>query len=340
MGITDPLRYLKQSGVCDENAYPFVDSLEAGFHCRSNEITPNTIVKIDNYIDVQKNENSIKKAIRDYGPLASGIYVRDSVVRVSHAMALVGYGTIHAGDTITNIYNTEPTGTGITWSVPITENDTSLIGKTYWVFKSSYLSAGYYYIVFENLAAMHKPYSLRSPITWQERNSQGEYATRTDVVCEDTDGDGYFFWGLGSKPANCPSWAPDEPDGDDSNYQYGPMDQYGNLEDLYQRVSQNLNILQDTLMGNRQYVYTDVSVSNGATLTVTDTLTFYGQTELIVNPGCKLIIDGCELQNVDIDLRPSSQLIIRNGGVIVMREGVPFEAPVGAIVEITEGMIK
>ena len=28
--------------------------------------------------------------------------------------------------------------------------------------------------------------------------------TDNDVVCEDADGDGYYFWGVGEKPVYCP----------------------------------------------------------------------------------------------------------------------------------------
>ncbi|MCK9311971.1 MAG: hypothetical protein M0P26_06810 [Bacteroidales bacterium] len=51
--------------------------------------------------------------------------------------------------------------------------------------------------------------------------------TDTDIVCADRDGDGYYYWGIGSKPTHCPLCAPDEPDGDDSNPNLGPMDEYG-----------------------------------------------------------------------------------------------------------------
>jgi hypothetical protein len=28
--------------------------------------------------------------------------------------------------------------------------------------------------------------------------------TLADIVCEDRDGDGYYYWGIGPKPSNCP----------------------------------------------------------------------------------------------------------------------------------------
>ena len=57
--------------------------------------------------------------------------------------------------------------------------------------------------------------------------------TDQDIVCEDADGDGYYYWGIGQKPANCPYWVPNIPDGDDSNINLGHMDPYGNISNLY-----------------------------------------------------------------------------------------------------------
>lgn len=40
---------------------------------------------------------------------------------------------------------------------------------------------------------------------------------------------------MGPKPVSCPSWVPDEPDGDDSDYTKGPMDEYGWLRDIHKK---------------------------------------------------------------------------------------------------------
>jgi hypothetical protein len=37
---------------------------------------------------------------------------------------------------------------------------------------------------------------------------------------------------VGPKPANCPSWVPDTPDGNDNDINYGALDDYGYLEEL------------------------------------------------------------------------------------------------------------
>ena len=38
-----------------------------------------------------------------------------------------------------------------------------------------------------------------------------------DIVCEDADGDGYFYWGIKDSTFTLPLWAPQEEDGDDSD---------------------------------------------------------------------------------------------------------------------------
>ncbi len=50
--------------------------------------------------------------------------------------------------------------------------------------------------------------------------------TDADIKCYDKDGDGYYYWGIGPKPAHCPP-CPDEKDGDDSNPGLGPLNDDG-----------------------------------------------------------------------------------------------------------------
>ena len=46
--------------------------------------------------------------------------------------------------------------------------------------------------------------------------------TDDDIRCVDLDGDGYYNWGIGPKPATCPDGCPDENDCDDSDPEFGP----------------------------------------------------------------------------------------------------------------------
>jgi len=85
---------------------------------------------------------------------------------------------------------------------------------------SSWGDAGFGYLI-ANISNINDYAKITLPITSLKY-------TNANIVCEDKDGDGYYYWGIGPKPATCPSCAPDEPDGDDSNPNLGPMDAYGN----------------------------------------------------------------------------------------------------------------
>jgi len=126
----------------------------------------------------------------------------------SHATALVGWGTIDKSTSnhISGIPN------------PI---QSDWYGYNYWIYKDSFGPAGnnkgYKYIM--NFSPPQTTYVVNLPIT---------SLTRTDanVRCVDEDGDGYYYWGIGPKPAHCPE-CPDEPDGDDSNPSLGPLNEFG-----------------------------------------------------------------------------------------------------------------
>ena len=175
---------------------------------------------------------------------------------------------------------------------------------------------------------MLAPCDLNLPISDINRNS-------SDVLCEDADGDGFYFWGLGPKPSSCPEWVSDTPDGDDSNINYGAMDEYGNLDVLPDGVTIKTNIgyAADSTITQR------IGIVNGGTLTISGTSTLSGNAKIRVCEGGTLIVDGGTLSDADIDLIPTSTLILRNGGTINMASGKTFSAPVGVIVQIDDGEI-
>jgi hypothetical protein len=334
-----PLDYLVNHGVCDSLSYPFTNAPYQS--CLSGSITPNEIISISGYNQVNGgfiDENDIKNAIINHGPLVSGIR---SPVWMSHAMVLVGYGILQAGDTIYHHlgYNYD-TQTYFHDKFLIVDEDDPNIGRTYMVYKSSYgltdndCNLGYMYVIHNNYnTSLVNTYYLEVPIT------SLNYST-DDIVCEDADGDGYYFWGIGIKPSNCPSWIPDEPDGDDSDYQYGPMDSHGNLEDLELRALQTLWIQTDYTFTTEAFWYNNTVVCNTAKMTIKSPITLYGSTKIIVEPNGELVIDGGTLQNADIELNVGSRLVLKNGGTIIMRKGKAFFAPLGATVNIENGLIK
>ena len=332
-----PLNYLVNHGVCDEQSYPFV--YYQNQPCLSGYITPYEQIRISGYEVVDyTDENEIKEAIINHGPLISGIR---SYVWMHHAMVLVGYGVLQAGDTIYHHlgYNHD-TGTYFHDKYLTVEANDPRIGRTYMIYKNSYgitdsdSNQGYMYVIHNNYStSMNQTFYLTTPFSSLNYSEE-------DVVLEDADGDGFYFWGLGPKPSNSPSWIPDQPDGDDSNYQYGPMNTYGHLQDLELWGLQTLHTLIDLTYSSRMFLYSNLCVCSMSKLTITSIITLYGNTKIIVEPNGELIIDGGTLQNADIVLRTGSKLTLKNGGSIIMRNGKDFNAPIGATVTIDEGQIR
>jgi len=175
----------------------------------------------------------LKKYLIEYGPGAA------IVSPWGHAMAVVGYGTVKAGDVIQNgnvFFGGEHGG----MQEIIVEDDSPFIGATYWIFKQSWGSWGnpktpYTYVIAGtlNLFLSHI-YFFETPIT--SKFSLNE----SDRVVRDEDGDGFYTWGIGLKPDG---WdhIPDEQDGNDNDASLGP------LNDLYQCsvIGKNIRIQQD-----------------------------------------------------------------------------------------------
>lgn len=186
------LPYTATSGNCNSICNDPVDRIKHTSH--SNELR-----------SIYVSEDDFKKYLIEKGPMPCRPYV-------NHQTVFVGYGVVKAGDFISYVIpNIIPEGS-------------EYIGQTYWVSKQSSTFAawssnhvGYIYCLDRPLSI----FPINVPII-------SEIFDGTDVVCIDNDNDGYYWWGLGEKPAHCTTCCSDEPDGDDSNPNLGPMDAYGN----------------------------------------------------------------------------------------------------------------
>ena len=345
MPLNSPLDYIREFGVCDELAYPFVNSQSASF-CRSSEITPNELISIGGYNSVNMTENSMKEALIKHGPLCSEVHfwgytdVPDSLYYKHHAITVVGFGKLHVGDTIYHWVESNGYGNG---DYLVREGDPH-IGMTYWIYKNSYgddldiARGGYqYYIHYDYNQSVRHTYYILPQITSMNY-------TDNDIICEDSDGDGYYFWGIGNKPSWCPSWVPDIRDGDDSNHTKGKMyleepNIIGDLEILNPDGSSTLQITGNTTCSSRQSVYTHIDIASNATLTVQDILNLFGRVTITIESGGELVVDGGIITNANISFSTGGKLKIKNGGKLVMRTNTDFYAPVGALVEIENGGI-
>ena len=332
MNIYTALNDVVNNGVLDEEAVPFIDQMLHNIPPRPNG---NECIQITSHLSQGVSDSfasieNLKQLLITHGPVVSSFGDYSSW----HAVTMVGYHVIQAGDTISQVII--PSEGGL-FSPIIVPDNSPFIGDTYWVMKDSYgLSdsgrhEGYMYIWFKTYSRMGSANYTTSPII--SRNYSD-----SDIICEDRDGDGYFNWGIGQKPAHCPAWAPDEADGDDSDATLGPMNTYGFIEPLQTDSTIYVDV-------NTQYpsgllhISNNICIRNSSTLTISSDLLMNRLAEIRIKPGATLIVNGT-IRNANIRPEPGSTLILNNGGRIITHSKDEFNLPVGAKLEINEGSIK
>ena len=323
---TVPLAYIRDHGVIDEETLPFKSDSIAFYPPVRPE--GNELVNIGNYSYIPNIPDSIKKSIIIRGPLRSGLR---NPVGGSHAMLLVGYGVV-VPDSFYIV--------GLPANVEryVYANETDLIGKTCWFFKDSYYGIynhghdGYMYVIFNDYTYMNPTYAIENHVTRLGH-------TDDEIVVKDADGDGYFSWGIGPKPSHCPSWAPDEPDGDDSDYTKGPMTPYGFIPDIIPDSSPPILISTNQTYSSKKYLHEHCTIQSGAELIVQDEVQCYNGVQIIVKNNATLRIDGGVIKNVHLIVESGGHLIIEDGGEVFCNPSFPFEIPLGAILEISQGYI-
>ena len=205
------LNYISNTGIVDEGAFPYSETDE---NCQNKSRNPEELIKIAGRVDFgsslyPRSEDNLKKMLIEMGPVSGGLY------DWAHAMTLVGYKVVEEGDK----FYYRDLDLKRYW-ITVEAGD-PLIGKTVWIFKNSWGDRigdrGYVYVE-TSITNMGWTHGLKTPFTSSVNNYE--------VICEDKDGDGYYWWGLGEKPETCN--CPDEPDGDDSDPTLGPLDEYGN----------------------------------------------------------------------------------------------------------------
>jgi hypothetical protein len=302
--------YIVTNGVCEEACFPYTAT---DLPCSDKCPAPTENIKVSGRINCgttsfPKTVDGIKKSIIQYGPISGGI------LNFSHAMSMIGYKEIQAGDTI---YTTMS-------SYTIIPSGDSRIGQTAWLFKNSWGTSwgksGFGYILLSSISNIEWTHIILSPVT-------SPNYTDADIVCEDRDGDGYYFWGVGPKPATCPACAPDEPDGDDSNPNLGPMDEYGNCEPITPLVE---NITSSQTWNTNRTLCRNLVIQSGATLTVTATV-FMQAHKVSIQNGGKIILSGGTIDNGNVIAQSGSELTITNNGKILLGSYDNLDIQLGAL---------
>lgn len=334
MQLKAPLWYGVEEGICDEYSLPFIDDPKHLYP--SMRIRTDELVKYSGYhlctgfYDVATKEfDEIKRHLISKGPMHAS-FKGPWADMPGHSMALVGYKTLSAGDTVA-IFETDKSSAVIT----IEEGD-ERIGCTVWTYKDSYGDKGgysrngYSHILYVSNFLMNTPYYLDPPFTTKSYSF-------SDIVCEDADGDGYYYWGIGTRSPDYEEWIPLEPDGDDSDYNVGPMNQYGYCQSNNPNLKEKIILANDTLWNTYQYIHNHIVVENDVTLTISNSTDFYAGVKITLTDGAKLIVDNATLNNVTIDAQSGSIIELDNGATIYTNNG--FFVPKGVILALINGKI-
>lgn len=320
-GGSQALNYITTNGVVNETCFPYSASDEPCSNICNSPTENIRIAGMQTFIPSTYSDpvTALKSLIIQQGILSGRI------AAWSHTMTLVGFGTVQAGDTVYS-------GTSGGYSTPITIGDSDpRIGQTYWIFKNSWGNGwgdgGYLHAISDINQLIYTRIAL-PPIT-------SPNYTSANIICEDRDGDGYYYWGIGPKPATCPPCAPDEPDGDDSNPYLGPMDEYGNIAVITPLIE---NITTSQTWNTNRTLCRNVDIQSGAILTITAT-TFSSNYSITIKNGGKLILSGGTIDDGHVIAQNGSELTISNNGKILLGNYDNLDVHLGAVFNLNYGEV-
>lgn len=323
--VSTALNYIQSKGIVDEACFPLSPLLGETSTCDEKGNNPQDIITIEDYKRIHNyNEDTYKRLLIKH-PIGFSCWNSEG----GHSVILVGYKNIEVGDVI---FYDPVTGND---SIIVDENN-ELCGKTAWIFKNSWGSGwgydGFGYCVTDRLSS--KAYSYITGEIFSE------VYTNDNIVCEDADDDGYFWWGIGQKPLTIPSWAQKEADGDDSNPLYGSMDEYGHLSMITSESYPEIVINTNTIWSEDDYIYNNVRIVNGGKLTISANIKMYFTSSITIENGGELIVDNGSVARGNVVVRDGGHLSLINNGKIQLDNADNLRVELGGIFKLLFGKIE
>lgn len=325
--------YAKGDGIVLEDCMPFIFPDTTSQRCEN----PSDILYIEKYNFRSSRKDTINlpfdtlksRVIRSPSPIS----MRWGKVNETdgHAVLLIGFKQLGVGDTIDFAPYWDKTDNKM-----IINEGSPYKGLTAWIIKNSlgtdWGDNGCCYFLTCDTMKIYSVYSLQGKIK-SSKLSEG------NIRIIDSDGDGFYTWGVGERPKDFPMWLPQEQDGDDSNYAVGPMDAFGHCRNLSKIQNDTLYIHNDTIWDSPKYLYKHVVIGSGVSLTISSTATFYQGFSVVICPKGNLVVSGGEIRNAILNPQKSSSIIIKEGGHIVSCKKQKFSLPSGCNLTINNGSI-
>lgn len=331
---TDAIRYIEENGLVTEDCFPiqgpFIDCAEK---CKN----PQDLILIDSYKSINSNKTTqIKKALLKAPITYNYRYDYDYYdekgelhkERWGHLATLSGYKRIELNDKIILDYRDAN-------EVVTIRRGNPLIGRTAWLIKDNtgenWGDKGFVYLITDAMTSQYF-YKLSGEV-------HSQILTTDSIAVTDADGDGFYCWGLGERPDNLPIGVPEEPDGDDSDPNYGPMDEYGNLQKIVK--GEPLIIDKPTVFSaQKRYCHSDIIIKKGGILRVLTDLFMYKDAHIIVEDGGKLQVRG-SITRADIDVMQGGELSLynRTNCKLILDEGDAVNIAIGAEFSFNGGQI-